>query len=181
MAVSDPTTNYGWLLPDVGADTGAWGTMLREVFGAATGDLIPGMDSVINAVSVIANASMPKAGGVFSGEIEVLTDRYIAVASGNLTGAVTFDMAAARFFHGTVTGTITSVTFDSSSITSGDAVFIVMELTNGGAFSIGWGSTFQWPGGTAPTLTETGTDVLSFYTIDGGTIWRGALAQEASF
>jgi hypothetical protein len=31
----------------------------------------------------------------------------------------------------------------------------------------------KWPGGTAPTLTSSGVDMLTFTTYDGGTTWFG--------
>ncbi len=49
-------------------------------------------------------------------------------------------------------------------------------LVNGGSQTVNWPASVDWAGGTAPTLTTAGTDVLVFFTIDGGTIWHGALA-----
>lgn len=175
MAVQDPTTNYSWLLPDVGGDVGAWGAMLRTIIG----DDVTGIDAVLSAVSTVANAAMPKAGGVFTGEVTVNTDKYDIVNLGNLSGAVSIDLSAGRVFYGTVTGVITSVTFTNVPAT-GKAVFVVLELTNGGSQTITWGSNKKWPGGSAPTLTSSGVDILSFYTRDGGVTWRAALTQEDS-
>lgn len=175
MATEDPTVNYTWNLPDVGGDTGAWGTALNTIIG----DDATGIDARLYAVSTVADAAMPKVGGVFTGEVTVKTDKYDVTNSGNLTGGVTFDLSTARFFYGTVTGGVTSVTF-SNTPTTGKAVFVVLELTNGGSQTITWGSTIKWPGGSAPTLTSSGVDILTFYTRDGGTTWRGAFAQENS-
>ena len=52
-------------------------------------------------------------------------------------------------------------------------VTVVLHLTNGGAFTQTWPTSVKWPGGTAPTLTAAGTDVLVFVTHDGGATWRG--------
>lgn len=172
MAVQDPTTNYTWLLPDVAGDVGAWGAMLRTIIG----DDVTGIDAVLSAVSDVANAAMPKSGGVFTDEVEIHTDKYATVDKGNMSGAVTFDLSAARFFYGTVNGAVTSVGFTNVPA-SGKAVFVVLELTNGGSAAITWGSAIKWPGGSAPTLQSSGVDVISLYTRDGGVTWRAALMQ----
>ena len=49
----------------------------------------------------------------------------------------------------------------------------ILELTNGGAFTITWWSGIKWAGGTAPVLTASGVDILGFYTRNGGTTWNG--------
>ena len=47
-------------------------------------------------------------------------------------------------------------------------------MTNGLAHgSVAWHSSVQWTGGSAPTLSTSGTDILSFTTLDGGTTWYG--------
>jgi len=180
MAVQDPTTNYTWLLPDVSGDVGAWGAMLRTIIG----DNVTGIDTLLYRLEQAstrdtgdndATRAMKEAGGVFTDEVEIHTDKYALVNSGNLTGGATFDLSAARFFYGTVTGAVTSVAFTNVPA-SGKAVFVVLELTNGGSAAITWGS-IRWPGGSAPTLQASGVDVISLYTRDGGTTWRGALMQ----
>ncbi len=55
-----------------------------------------------------------------------------------------------------------------------------MEITNGGLFPPTWFTNTRWDGGVAPTLTSAGTDVLTFYTIDGGSNIRGFLAAKDS-
>ena len=50
-----------------------------------------------------------------------------------------------------------------------------MILINHGATSGGitWPTSVKCSGGTAPSLSASGTDVVSFTTIDGGTAWYG--------
>jgi hypothetical protein len=50
-------------------------------------------------------------------------------------------------------------------------------MTNGGSATLGWPIGTKWPGGTTPTFTASGVDVLIFMTIDAGTTWRAQLAQ----
>ena len=51
-----------------------------------------------------------------------------------------------------------------------------IELTNGGLFTQTWFTGTKWNGGVAPTLTSSGTDILTFYTRDGGSTIRGFVA-----
>jgi hypothetical protein len=94
---------------------------------------------------------------------------------GNLSGTVTIDLASGHFVVATLTGAITSLTFSGHSSTNASG--FVLELTNGGAYSITWPLSVKWPGGTAPTLTSSGVDVLAFVTDDDGTTWRGVVSM----
>ena len=62
---------------------------------------------------------------------------------------------------------------------SGKAGSFTLVLTNGGT-NVTWMSGTKWPGGSAPTLTASGIDVLAFFTTDGGTTWRGVLSMSDS-
>lgn len=179
MAVSDPTTNFGWLLPNDGGDDGAWGAQLREIHGAAIGDAIPGIDAILFRAETTADAALARAGGSMSGEIDVLTERFVTVDLGStMSGTITMDLDASNSFHGTVTG---SVTFAFSNVpASPDWVYLTLEITNGGSQSVSFPSSVDWPGGTPPTLTVSGVDVITMYTRDGGTTWRAALAMANS-
>ena len=48
-----------------------------------------------------------------------------------------------------------------------------LVTVNAGAYTITWPGSVDWAGGSAPTLTSSGTDVLVFYTYDGGTTYYG--------
>ena len=81
------------------------------------------------------------------------------------------DMSRAAVFRKTITG---STTF--SLVNPADLGFTssgVLEITNGGAHAVTLWPGSRWTNGVVPTLTVAGTDVLGFYTSDGGgtTIW----------
>ena len=101
------------------------------------------------------------------------------VAKGNLGATPAFDMSAGNVQTGTVDQTITSMTITNETA-SGDACSLTLLLTNGGAFSVTWDTAIDWPSGIAPTLTVSGLDILTFVTIDAGTIWHGQLAALGS-
>lgn len=81
------------------------------------------------------------------------------------------DLAAGNYFTKTISG---ATTFTVSNVaTSGDVGAFVLVLTNGGSAVVTWFSGVTWAGGTAPTLTTSGVDLIAFFTINGGTTWRG--------
>jgi hypothetical protein len=65
-------------------------------------------------------------------------------------------------------------TFTFSNPTASDELCqFILFLTNGGSQTVAWPGTVDWEGGTAPTLTASGVDIITFSTIDGGTRWHG--------
>ncbi len=94
----------------------------------------------------------------------------IVVAASNI------DVSLANYFTKTLTG-VTTFTV-SNAPASGTVSAFTLELTNGGDYVINWWSGMKWSGGIPPTLTQGGTDVLGFYTLDGGTTWRGCVVTK---
>jgi hypothetical protein len=90
---------------------------------------------------------------------------------GSGSGTRDINLQSGNFVSATVAGA-TTFTF-SNPLSSPNACGFVLELTNGGSAAITWPTAVRWPGGTAPTLTTSGIDVLVFITDDGGTNWRG--------
>lgn len=86
---SSYTTNYSWILPEIGSDTDAWGAHLNYNFG----DVTNGLDTVVKNISNVANAALPKAGGTvtgavtFSGGSATLTMGAPIILSGNPTSS----------------------------------------------------------------------------------------------
>lgn len=93
-----------------------------------------------------------------------------AQALGTISGSVTIDLSAGLSVSATVGGA-TSLAF--TGVPTGGTSVVVLWLTNGGAYTVTWPSTIKWPGDTAPTLTESGADLVVLTTSDGGTTWLG--------
>lgn len=90
-----------------------------------------------------------------------------------LGGGSAIDVRLGSVFTKTISA---ATTFTVTGIpASGKVASFILELTNGGSSAITWWSGVKWAGGTAPSLTSAGLDVLGFYTYDGGTNWRGLL------
>ena len=89
--------------------------------------------------------------------------------------AAEIDLALGNYFTKSSVGTLTLTL--TNQATTGSVSAFVLELANGASpavtFTFNAGSTVKWAAATAPTLTASGTDVLAFFTYDGGTTWRG--------
>ena len=102
---------------------------------------------------------------------KAVRETYAAVAASNI------DVAAGGVFAKTISG---ATMFTVSNVpAAGIVASFILELTNPGTNVTFWAGV-KWPGGTAPTLTAAGVDVLGFYTRDGGTTWRGMVLAKDS-
>ena len=107
---------------------------------------------------------LPSSGGTMTGAITAVRETKVAMAANNI------DLATGNLFTKTISGA-TTLTI-SNVLSTGNVNSFVLELTNGGSAVITWFSGVKWAGGTAPTLTTAGKDILGFYSHDGGTTWN---------
>jgi len=111
----------------------------------------------------------------FSGVVlaESLQEDYDALSG--TSPAPDADNAGA--FSLTMTG---NTTFTFGSVTSGRSVGFVLQLTGNGS-TVTWPSSVDWASGTAPDAPASGeTDILVFWTRDGGTTWYGVQSIDAA-
>ncbi|MBC8508639.1 MAG: hypothetical protein H8D34_27590, partial [Chloroflexi bacterium] len=87
-------------------------------------------------------------------------------------GTQDIDLTLGNSVSGTVDTSETTFTF-SNPTASDELCIFTLVLVNGGSQTVNWPASVDWEGGTAPSLTASGTDILVFCTIDGGTIWHG--------
>ena len=70
----------------------------------------------------------------------------------------------------------TTFTFSNPPVTGTAGSFtLILKQDSGGGNTATWPGTVDWEAGTPPTLSNAGNliDILSFLTVDGGTIWYG--------
>lgn len=91
--------------------------------------------------------------------------------------ASAIDCSLGNYFTKTATG---ALTWTFTNVPATRAVSVLLELTNGGTGTQTWPAAVKWPGGTAPTLTTAGVDLMGFITDDGGTTWRGVQLMKDS-
>ena len=72
----------------------------------------------------------------------------------------------------TVGGNIT-LTLNPNCLT-GFCRTLTLVITNGGAYTITWPASVKWDGGSAPTFTASGVDIVTLITVDAGTTWYGS-------
>ena len=126
---------------------------------SVTGDLTVSNAARIGNTSIIANTKFDVFGGVSMNVVTLAT-------SSN-----TINVALANYFVHSPAGT-TTYTFEGVPVAR-DSSFVI-ELTNGGSYTITWPAAVKWPANTAPTLTASGKDLVIFSTANTGSTWRGS-------
>jgi hypothetical protein len=91
--------------------------------------------------------------------------------------AQTIDLTDGNFYNVTLTA---NCTFTFAAVATGRARWFTLQLSQDGTGGrvTTWPGSVTWIGGSAPTLiTTAGTsEVLTFYTLNGGTTWIGSHA-----
>ena len=156
------------------------GTQIEEIQSGDTYNLANGTGlPVSTGISGLGtNVATALAAGVSgSGNIVLATSPTLVTPIGTgiketstAISASAIDLTAGNYFTKTISGTTTFTISNAAS--SGTVNSFILQLTNGGSATVNWFSGVKWAGGTAPTLTASGVDVLGFYSIDGGTTWE---------
>ena len=106
---------------------------------------------------------------VFSGTtLAPLAEKFQAL--GNVSGTKAVNLTEGLAISATITG---ATTFSFTDVPQTGATVVVMQLTNGGAYTITWPSSIKWSGGTAPKFTASGIDIVVLTTNDAGATWYG--------
>ena len=98
-------------------------------------------------------------------------------ALGDLGGGTdAIDLTLGNSVSATVSTSAQTFTFTNPTA-SDELCGFTLVLTNGGSQTVNWPASVDWAGGTAPTLTTAGVDILVFITNDAGTIWHGMISS----
>ena len=125
----------------------------------------------------LGNAALPKSGGTMTGAITFAAGQTISGYAA-LATAQTFTAAQRGSVSALTDGATITPDFSLSNnwslalggsrtlanptnLTAGQSGTIV--ITNGGAYTLAFGSYWKFAGGTAPTLTASATDVIAYY------------------
>ena len=133
------------------------------------------------AISIDSAADMTIGGYIACADEQIRRPEFIDYAEavnalGDVGGGTdAIDITAGNVVTATVSTGTQTFTFTNPSAT-GKACSFTLILTNGGSQTVNWPSSVDWAGGSAPSLTSSGVDVLTFTTVDAGTIWYGFAA-----
>ena len=137
-------------------------------------------------------AALPLAGGTMSGETifadqlatrPKMKDYSEAVnALGSKSAAFDIDLEAGNVQSLTITSGTFNIGLTNALASNSNSLTLIGTNLGAGTPSFvsgahgGGGNVVKWPGGTAPTVTASGVDILTFTTFDGGTNWYGFAA-----
>ncbi len=132
------------------------------------------------SIDASKTTALPLAGGTMSGETifaDQLVTRPVLKDYGETKVAMAanaVDLSLGNVQTYTLSGNQT-LTFTNPPATGTSGSFTLI-LTNGGSATLTWPTSVDWATATAPTLTASGVDVITFTTIDAGAIWYGFAA-----
>ena len=117
-----------------------------------------------NGVATLdANSRMPQ-------NLTAPTETYLAL--GSVSGTKTISGANANVQSMTI-ATDTTITLTAGASAS-ECRVLTLIITNGGAYTITWSASVKWAGGSAPTFTASGVDIVTLITVDAGMTWYGS-------
>lgn len=93
----------------------------------------------------------------------------------NLTGDIIQTSLGSVFIKTITNDTTLSLT---TNYNIGETNSFILELTNGGNYTINWWDNIKWNGGVAPELTNDGKDILGFYSYGSPRVTIGAVLSK---
>jgi len=162
-----------------GSSTSSWYTTLQAATMASMLQSVPA--GVLKGSSGSLVAATAGTDFITPSGTETLTNKTLTTVALRETkvtmAANNIDLSTGNVFSKTISGATTlTISNVPAALTVG---LFLLDLTNGGSATITWWSGVKWAGGTAPTLTASGRDVLGFFTHDGGTTWNGVVLGKA--
>lgn len=169
--ISNWNSAHGW------GDWSGEGFITGVAWGDITGTLSNQTDlntALGNKLANVSEDTTPEAGGNFvMGDYNItgigrasFTQEY---DNGSKTANFTIDFDVDQKQKVTLTANTMTLTLDTTSV--GVANYL-LKIVNGGLATLTWAAetgSVYWPGGTEPTLTSSGTDIVTFYF--DGTDW----------
>lgn len=102
--------------------------------------------------------------------MDLVSLKAVRSKSTNQVGNATIDMSLGEHFTLTPVGNFTLAV--TSPPPAGQIGVFILDINNGGSYTITWPANSRWENGTIQALTATGRDRLAFTTVDGGTSYE---------
>ena len=180
-AIATPTS-LGGIKPQVGNEDGFEleedGTMRgRKATSDKYGIVLvsetatPGAAPISKSQGGLDSSWTPSCLQLSGGKLEGAVQEHVIGLSGT---SVTVDLNTSNNFAHVVSGatTFNVLVKDDFGFQLGTLV-----LSNGGAYTVTWPSSFKWADGAPPVLMPAGIDVITFFTIDKGATFYAAQAM----
>ena len=106
-------------------------------------------------------------------QTDALNAPYEKVKNWGTLSAATTLAASDGNIHTFTVGAAITLTLNANCLT-GFCRTLTLVITNGGAFTVTWPASVKWAGGSAPTFSAAGIDVVTLLTVDGGSTWLGS-------
>lgn len=183
-----PKTDGNWyVLDDAGTETQVFllPTSVPDVVGAAssTDNAVVRFDGTGGKTLQNSGVTIDDSNNVTIPDTNlirpVLKDYAEALTTVAATGATeTLDLESGNVFDITLDASCT-LTFSNPPASGRAGSFTLIVRQNGtGGWTLTYPASVKWAGGTPPTLSTAASaiDILTFCTVDGGTVWFGFLA-----
>lgn len=104
-----------------------------------------------------------------------------SVTSANTGTSYTVDVTTGTVWDLTLTGDVTFSFSGAGDATGVNSFTLILTQDGTGGRTVTWPTEVVWDGGSAPTISSSAgaTDVLTFFTPDGGTTWYGLVGGQA--
>ncbi|MPN57367.1 hypothetical protein SDC9_205061 [bioreactor metagenome] len=106
-------------------------------------------------------------------QTDALNAPYEKVKDWGTLSADTTIAASDGNIHTFTVGAAITLTLNANCLT-GFCRTLTLVIMNGGAFTVTWPASVKWAGGSAPTFSAAGVDVITLLTVDGGVTWLGS-------
>ena len=104
-----------------------------------------------------------------------------AVTNATSGATETLDLESGNVFDLTLTANCTITLSNPPASGTSGSFTLILRQDGTGSRTVTWPASVDWASATAPTLTTdaSAVDVLTFMTVDGGTVWLGFVAGQA--
>lgn len=137
-------------------------------FGSSSSLTFDGAELMVDGDLLVSTNAVVQGDANVQGTLvaQVFHEKSVTMTGNNV------DLTQANYFTKTITGPTTLTV--SGVPAPGTAIMVCLTVINGGS-NVTWFPGTKWSNGTPPVLTVAGTDILGFFTVDGGTTWRGLI------
>lgn len=157
------------------ASTSVTGVVQLSDSTSSTSTTMAATPNAVKTAFDMASGKLAASGGVAT-DLQLNQSKYRQAPNQSAaSGTVTLDYANGDVFNVTATG---NITIALSNMPSGFVSCVILEAVNFGSRTITWPTGVKWAGGTVPTLTAAGRDLIMFMRDSAGTVSASVLGKD---